>query len=231
MSMNWVARLRPKTPGQLAWAIVRRTPLLAVWLRWCAYRQRVAEVAAWNAAGRPAPPPHYIKQQVLKEYARTHRLRILVETGTYLGDMVHALGRHFDRIYSIELSETLFNKARDRFRARRHIELLRGNSGTVLALVVTRLTGPALFWLDGHYSGGSTAKGRASTPIMAELTHILACKKHSHVIVIDDARCFGTESGYPSIPELETFIRSLRPDVAIAVEHDSIRVTPSGSGW
>ena len=66
---------------------------------------------------------------------------------------------------------------------------------------------------------------------MAELTHILASRKHSHVIVIDDARCFGTEPGYPSIPELEKFIRSLRPDVAIAVEHDSIRVTPSGTGW
>ena len=38
--------------------------------------------------------------------------------------------------------------------------------------LVRQLDGPALFWLDGHYSGGDTAKGELDTPVSAELESI-----------------------------------------------------------
>jgi len=43
---------------------------------------------AWLHAGKPIPPPDTVKQVIVKEYAKQHRARIFIETGTYLGDMV-----------------------------------------------------------------------------------------------------------------------------------------------
>jgi len=91
---------------------------------------------------------------------------------------------------------------------------------------MARLQQPALFWLDGHYSGEVTAKGDKNTPIYEELTHIWNAPDLGHVILIDDARCFGREAGYPSLEELFAFIRSKKSNVEIAVQNDSIRITP-----
>jgi hypothetical protein len=68
--------------------------------------------------------------------------------------MVEAMRKHFDRIYSIELSRDYHDAATKRFAAYRHIDLLLGESSEVLRGIVERLDRPALFWLDGHFSGG-----------------------------------------------------------------------------
>jgi hypothetical protein len=47
--------------------------------------------------GKPVLPPHAVKQRVVREYAKRHGLRLLVETETYLGGMVYAVRRIFDR--------------------------------------------------------------------------------------------------------------------------------------
>ncbi len=184
----------------------------------------VYQIHQWENCGKQGPPPHAIKQRVLKKFAEDLNLRILVESGTYHGDMIDALKDSFDTIYSIELSAKLYDKACWRFRRAKHIKLIHGDSGTELETVVQRLDGPALFWLDGHYSAGPTAHGELSTPIFDELRHVLTAKEKRHVMVIDDARCFGMDADYPSIAELSEFIRRLRPDVQVDVEYDSIRV-------
>jgi hypothetical protein len=55
---------------------------------------------------------------------------------------------------------------------------------------VRQLQEPALFWLDGHYSGVDTGKDELDTPVSAELEAILGSPVKGHVILIDDARCF-----------------------------------------
>ena len=47
-----------------------------------------------------------------------------------------------------------------------------------------------------------------------------------HVILIDDARCFGADSGYPDIPQVEEMARRLFPDSTFAVADDIIRIAP-----
>ena len=69
----------------------------------------------WLAKGRPVPPPHIIKQRRVLWAQRAFGLHTLVETGTFLGDMVNAALHAFDTIYSIELSEDLCRRAQDRF--------------------------------------------------------------------------------------------------------------------
>ncbi len=184
------------------------------------------KIKEWERKGRPLPPPHVVKQQTLFDYAEMYGLKVLVETGTLFGDMIEAMMNRFDRIYSIELSKDLFERAKERFKEAHTVELIHGDSGNEIRSVLNKINEPALFWLDGHYSGESTARGTYDTPISNELKHILGKGYKGHVIIIDDARCFGTSSGYPTIDELKKFIWSKRENLEIVVQDDSIRITP-----
>jgi hypothetical protein len=180
----------------------------------------------WERLGRPVPPPHPIKQEVLRDYGRRHHLSILVETGTYVWDMVEALKGNFERIYTIELSDELHGNAKRRFSGERNVTLIRGDSGIELGKLMGKIDRPALFWLDGHYSSGVTARAEKETPIFEELRHLLEAPDLGHVIVIDDARCFGSFPDYPTIDEVKDFVRSKRKDTDIVVQDDIIRITP-----
>lgn len=212
--------------------LLTRTPLYRP-MRYLMDRWRWAATAKeWAAQGRPVPPPHEIKEMVLTEYAKRYGLRVLVETGTCSGATVDILRFQFRRIVSIELSHDLAEKAKWFFAPEPRIRIIEGDSGKVLGQVVAELEEPALFWLDGHYSAGVTAMGEDATPILRELAWILKPgQQPRHVILIDDARCFGTEASYPTLDELRAFVRSKVGDSAeIAVEGDCVRITPRGSG-
>ena len=207
-------------------AIILRTPLYRPLRNFLDRGRDRRAVAEWRKAGSVIPPPHAFKQAVLRQYARRYRLAILVETGTYQGEMVHSMSYAFRRVYSIELSDDLFERARSRFSSQAHIELIHGDSAQMLPSVLNRLTEPALFWLDGHYSGGETARSAEDTPILAELDQILTAAEIGHVIVIDDARCFGADPAYPTLETLKEFVRARRPSCRYEVSGDSIRITP-----
>lgn len=181
---------------------------------------------AWERQGRPAPPPHIVKEELIRDYAKTFHTDILIETGTYLGDMVHAMKKSFSRIISFELDQTLAAKARQRFANEDHIEIVQGDSGKLLGDYLATINEPCLFWLDGHYSGGITAKGALETPIKNELTCIFSHPVDGHVILIDDARCFTGENDYPTLEELQNFVAEIKPKHKFTVEHDVIRVHP-----
>ena len=59
-----------------------------------------------------------------------------------------------------------------------------------------------------------------------ELEHILSDSRSGHVIVIDDARLFGTDPAYPTIEELTNFIHLKNADFKIVIQDDSIRLLP-----
>jgi hypothetical protein len=188
------------------------------------------QILEWVAQGLPAPPPHAIKQAVVRAYARRYGTRVLVETGTYFGDMVAAMKHDFARIYSIELSEQLYAQAVTRFRGDPAIVLIQGDSSEAIARVLAELNEPALFWLDGHWSSGVTARGSFDTPVREEIKAILAARDLRHVILIDDARLFGTDPAYPTVEDLRAQIRAHRPQLEFAMDADIVRVTPPIGG-
>ena len=188
---------------------------------------------AWGAFSldekRPVhPPPHLFKQGILREYAKKYQLRVLVETGTCYGDMVEAMKKEFDRIYSIELSPYLYGKCFKRFGKTKNITLIQGDSGVELKRVMEKLDQPTLFYLDGHYSSGMSIKGDKETPICEELKTILGAKTFNHVVVIDDARCFGVDPDYPPVEELRRLVDSFKRGLQVTVKDDAIRITPRG---
>lgn len=178
----------------------------------------------WEKQGYPVPPPHIVKQDIIREYASKYNLKILVETGTYLGDMVDAQRKYFDKIYSIELGYELWHQAKKRFKKYKNISILHGDSSKILQEVLSELDQPALFWLDGHYSGGITAKGNKICPVHEELKAILNSKVDENVILIDGARLFNGEDDYPKYEELINYIKSFRINTEIKNEHDVIRI-------
>lgn len=182
---------------------------------------------AW-LSGKSVIPPHVVKQNMLKKYCHLFNLKVLVETGTYFGDMVESMKHEVDKIYSVELSRKLFEKASNRFSADEHIEIINGDGGEKLPQIMQQLDQPALFWLDGHYSAGFTAKGESDTSILRELVAIFEAPNLDHVVIIDDARCFGSDAGYPTIDEIKKYVLSQRPDAQILIENDSIIITPHG---
>lgn len=183
----------------------------------------------WRKRGRPVPPPHAVKEAVLREYARRYGTRVLVETGTFLGDMPAELRGDFETIFTIELNQELHARAVARFRRWSHIHPLQGDSSDVLPDVLEGLRQPALFWLDGHHSGGVTARGLLSTPIIREVELVFAHPVRNHVVVIDDARCFDGTDDYPRLDVFLAWVQATRPDYAADVAGDSIRLTPPHS--
>lgn len=59
----------------------------------------------WILKGKPAPPPHIIKVRAIRKLANLYNISTLVETGTYMGDMISSIKNTFSRIYSIELDD------------------------------------------------------------------------------------------------------------------------------
>jgi len=180
----------------------------------------------WKKAGRPVPTPPVAKPSILKSYARKYKLNVLIETGTYMGDMIWAMRKKFKYIYSIELSKELYDKAKDRFSNIKNVKLIHGDSGKHIENILNRVDHPALFWLDAHYSEGITARGETDTPILDELHHILRSNVYGHVILIDDAREFGIDPAYPTVDELKEYVFSIRDDVKLLIKDDIIRITP-----
>ncbi len=139
--------------------------------------------------------------------ANRFKTRIMVETGTFLGDMVYAMRNHFKEIYSIEISPDLAKKAKKRFENVSNAHIIEADSASALKTLVPKINEPALFWLDGHYSGGTTGQGEKNTPIIEELSAIYS-SDYEHIVLIDDARCFGVDKDYPPIEELSSYIRN-----------------------
>lgn len=189
------------------------------------------EYREWLRSGKPNPPPFIAKRMILRQYAKDYGVHVFVETGTFFGDTVDAVKDIFNQIYSVELSDELYESDKIRFRGQKHISIVKGNSQTVLPQILRHITEPCLFWLDAHYSGpyhcyseGITAKGEKETPVLDELGYILSHTIKGHIILIDDARLFTGENDWPSIPELREFVLSRSPDNLFEVECDIIRI-------
>lgn len=208
----------------LKYFLERTTPFRAL-ARFQRERRLENKLHQWEENGAVPPMPHLGKHRVVIEYIKRFSIDIFIETGTYKGKMVYAIIPHVKEIYSIELDETHFQNAQERFAGYPNIHILQGQSGEVLPKVLKDIDKPCLFWLDAHWSGGFSAKGEFETPVMQELPCVLNhIKADEHVILIDDARCFTGENDYPALKMLKQFILDVHPGWIFEVKDDIIRI-------
>lgn len=178
----------------------------------------------YKREGNPAPP--MLKRKTVAAYAERFGCNVLVETGTYLGEMVEYQANNFKKIFSIEIADVFYQFSSQRLRKYKNVSIIKGDSSTALGKVCKELSPDdrVLFWLDGHYSGGQTGKGEKECPIFEELTSIFEVRADKDVILIDDARCFNGKGDYPTLSELSKFIREKRKKAKVEVKDDIIRV-------
>jgi hypothetical protein len=179
-------------------------------LRYAIERHPVPTLTAWE------------KRQHLIEWVKRSGVRVFIETGTYRGETTLALRQVVRRCVTIELDPVLHAGASEIFAGMSDVELLLGDSGALIRDVLAGLDEPALFWLDAHYSGTGTARGIEDSPILGELDSILSHRIRDHIVIVDDAREFIGENGYPTIRHLARFVESR--GYYIRVRDDLIRL-------
>jgi hypothetical protein len=179
----------------------------------------------WKVRGEPRRIPHLLKQRTVLEYARAYRLTTLVETGTYYGEMIAAVGKHFQRIYSIELDARLAKLAQQRFRANARVEIIEGDSQKVVPRLLQQINEGCLWWLDAGYCGWIGELGNPNR-LGSELNSILSDRRFTHVVLMDDADGVNGEGGSPTLDELIGSIQSTYPDRQVEVVRNIIRITP-----
>jgi hypothetical protein len=180
--------------------------------------------------------PAEARRRLLREAGSRWRLRNFIETGTSSGDTMEFLHDHFSVLHTIELDQPTWQRAFERLASYMNVAVWPGDSTEVLPRVLKMIDGPALIWLDGHYSGPGTARGSLDTPVVAEINTVFSDVNETgrkHVIYIDDARIFdegpehNDEPHYADYPSL-TWVRQIAEAQGYdyLLEDDIIRLTP-----
>jgi hypothetical protein len=150
---------------------------------------------------------------------------ILIESGSYLGNGIQRfLDLGFHSIYSVELAYHYFEHCLNRFSDKKDkVHLYYGDSGDKFKDILASITGQVVFWLDGHYSEGDTAKGIENSPILRELETISKHHIKNHTILIDDVRQFGKEEfDYVTLTDVMKRILDINPSYKFTLEHGYI---------
>lgn len=140
-----------------------------------------------------------------------------------MGDMVAACVPYFKHIYTIEIDELLYKNAVLRFKGYNNITLVHGDSAEQLKRILEKMDDFVVFWLDGHYSGIGTGRGKCDCPIIDEFEAITSRLSHA-IILIDDARLFNGENSYPTIQSLRDFFERKSLSYKMKIKSDIIRL-------
>lgn len=165
-----------------------------------------------------------------KKLKEDFNISIFVETGTASGITTAQAAQVFDEVHSIELSKELYDACVLKFKDTKNVILYNGDSAKIFPKILPNLKhGKILFWLDGHWSGGITARGDLDTPIMLELEAIKKSGLNQSFIMIDDIRIFSTRinnkylygfKDYPFVDDVATLLNSINADYSVALIGD-----------
>ena len=181
----------------------------------------------WESNGRPVPAPVLYKIKTIVEYAQKYGTKIFVETGTNRGVTIGSVHMNFKDNYSVELADHLYEYCRDLFKNYERIHLYHGLSEEELPKILEKVTEPAIFWLDSHYSAGETAKGPTSSSLYKEIPAILSHPINGHVILVDDTYCCVDSDGYLSPEMIEKMIKEKHPNYSVSIDGYILRAVPT----
>lgn len=130
-----------------------------------------------------------IPHEIVIELAKLHGSNVFVETGTYHGDTSRWATNYFETVHTIEREANLYEQYSSQLEQLKGVKTYLGNSRDVLPQIVNDLQDKkALYWLDGHWSGGETAGEDDECPLLDELASLSG--RPDDIIMIDDARLF-----------------------------------------
>lgn len=138
-------------------------------------------------------PPN---EKIINEYKSSRRNfhkypnTCLIESGTYLGEGVNeALECGFEKVISYEIEPKLYEKAKYKFKDINNVKLFNKSSVKMGDELKNMREDTITFWLDGHYSAGTTGYDSSNFyPLLHELEIIKQNQIKNSVIMIDDRR-------------------------------------------
>lgn len=131
--------------------------------------------------------------QKLQDYSNKFNFNIktkyFIETGTNTGKTVCFMQPHFEKVWSIELSQKLYNGFLQQAKSYGNVTTFLGPSEEVLPELCKKAEGNAIFYLDAHYCYGTSAKGISDCPLIEEIKAIKE-RKYDDIIICDDLMYF-----------------------------------------
>jgi hypothetical protein len=173
--------------------------------------------------GIPEAEVNYLKEMM--------SLNIFVEGGTYQGNTAKEMGLIFNKVFTIEKSQQMYDLAKKNLSAVNNVYLLHGDTREFINELLNEYDS-ILFWLDAHWSGGVTYGEKDECPLLEELKIIFEHKKN-YAILIDDARLFLAPPPSPhklsAWPTLIEILHTLPNDWKMIVFEDVIYLLPQES--
>jgi len=131
----------------------------------------------------------YAKEE-FERLIRKHRIKNVIETGTFLGDTSLVLASMANQVFTIENNKQFALIAKRKFKNISKIELMEGSSPDILLKILPTLKANTLLFLDAHWYN--------YWPILDELEAFSKYPKYIKVIAIHDFYVPGRNFGYDS---------------------------------
>jgi hypothetical protein len=169
------------------------------------------------------------KIEVIRSYAKMTGIPNFCETGTATGDTPAALVDDFEHLWTIDIAADNYQTATLRFLTEHKVTPIIGDSELWIPMILQVLIRTTLFWLDAHYDddGNEDRRGLHDCPTEFELASILdngRANNLKHVVLIDDARLFGSHPAYPAQAAIEGMAK--RYGYTYSLADDIMRLLP-----
>ncbi len=145
-------------------------------------------------------------------------LNTIIETGTYSGVSSLKFSYLFDHVYTVELSEPLYNESKNRLAHRKNVSIFHDSSPLFLQTKIPNQLDNTLIFLDAHGCGGLTAP---DYPLFRELDVLKTINAQKAVILIDDARGF-SRTGENSFEKIIAQLKEINHNFVIVSYGDTL---------
>jgi hypothetical protein len=169
---------------------------------------------------------------IIEKLAKDFQINNFVETGTYYGNTAIWASNHFDNVFTIEFSETMYRQVIEKLDKVANLHCILGDSRTELSKIIENTKKSSLFWLDAHWSGGDTYGNNDECPLLEEID-IINNSNNDSFIFIDDARYFTSPpqpphkiEQWPSITDVIQKLQSGSTEKYIVIIEDVIIAVP-----
>jgi len=126
-----------------------------------------------------------------------NQFKIFIETGTAYGQTLQEVQPYFEKIFTVEISEKLWEWLQPQIQQFENVDHVLGDSLIEIPKFLDSLTeeDKVFFWLDAHWSQGLSGKNHLDVPLIEECVIIdEQYKADVGLVVIDDVRMFETNT-------------------------------------
>ena len=117
--------------------------------------------------------------------------KIFIESGTYKGDTALLASGYFPEVITVEIFETMYDKAREKLKKTSNVIQYLGDSVEVFNKeeLYEKYKQGGVFFLDGHISGhDSSHSSQHPVPLLKEIEVLISRSLGPSLIIIDDVR-------------------------------------------